>query len=201
MVFRGINLEVAEGEFLALMGSSGSGKSTLLNLIGGMDLPDAGTITVDREIISSFGEEELTKYRRSKIGFIFQFFNLLPNITIYENIELPLLLNNKSGYEGMIDDYLKQVGLAGREGDFPSSLSGGEQQRVAIVRALVADPAVILADEPTGNLDSRTGDSIMELIREISARSKKTVILATHNQAVAEQADRIIRIEDGALVS
>jgi putative ABC transport system ATP-binding protein len=199
MVFRGINLDVVEGEFLALMGSSGSGKSTLLNLIGGMDLPDGGTITVDGEIISSFGEEELTKYRRSKIGFIFQFFNLLPNITIYENIELPLLLNDKSGYAGMINDYLKQVGLAGRERDFPSSLSGGEQQRVAVVRALVADPAVILADEPTGNLDSRTGESIMELIREITARSKKTVILATHNQAVAEQADRIIRIEDGAL--
>ncbi len=200
-VFRGIDLAVKDREFVALMGSSGSGKSTLLNLIGGMDVPDKGRIIVDDKAISSYSEEQLTAYRRKKIGFIFQFFNLLTNITVYENIEIPLLLNRAEGYENTINDYLRQAGLEGRENDHPSSLSGGEQQRVAIVRALVHDPGIILADEPTGNLDSRTGASIMELIRDAAGRTGKTVVLATHNQATADYADRIIRIRDGTLLT
>jgi putative ABC transport system ATP-binding protein len=199
-VFRGINLVVGSGEFVAVMGSSGSGKSTLLNLIGGMDVPDKGMITVDREVISSYSEEQLTTYRRQKVGFVFQFFNLLPNITVYENIEMPLLLNRKEGYEEKISEYMRLVGLEGRENDYPSVLSGGEQQRVAIVRALIHEPSIILADEPTGNLDSRTGASIVELIREAAGRDRKTVVLVTHNEAVAHYAGRIIRIQDGTLL-
>ena len=199
-VFRGINLVVDSGEFVAIMGSSGSGKSTLLNLIGGMDVPDQGRIIVDRDIVSSYTEEELTAYRRRKIGFIFQFFNLLPNLTVSENIEMPLLLNNEERQDGRVAEYMRMVGLEGRESDYPSTLSGGEQQRVAIARALVHEPGIILADEPTGNLDSKTGRSIMQLIQAAAARDRKTVVLVTHNQAVAESAARIIRIQDGALL-
>jgi putative ABC transport system ATP-binding protein len=199
-VFHGINLVVASGEFVAIMGSSGSGKSTLLNLIGGMDVPDQGRVIVDNDIVSSYTEEELTAYRRQKVGFIFQFFNLLPNLTVAENIEMPLLLNNEEHQEGRIAEYIRMVGLSGRENDYPSALSGGEQQRVAIARALIHGPGIILADEPTGNLDSRTGESIVQLIQEAANRNKKTVVLVTHNQAVAEAADRIIRIQDGALM-
>jgi putative ABC transport system ATP-binding protein len=199
-VFRGISLVVGRGEFVAVMGSSGSGKSTLLNLIGGMDVPDKGVITVDREVISSYTEEQLTTYRRQKVGFVFQFFNLLPNITVYENIEMPLLLNGEEGYEEKISAYIRLVGLEGRENDYPSALSGGEQQRVAIVRALIHEPGIILADEPTGNLDSRTGASIVELIRDAAGRDSKTVVLVTHNEAVAKYAGRIIRMQDGTLL-
>jgi len=199
-VFRGINLVVDSGEFVAIMGSSGSGKSTLLNLIGGMDVPDQGRIIVDRDIVSSYTEEELTAYRRRKIGFIFQFFNLLPNLTVSENIEMPLLLNNEEGQDGRVAEYMRMVGLEGRESDYPSTLSGGEQQRVAIARALVHEPGIILADEPTGNLDSKTGRSIVQLIQAAAARDRKTVVLVTHNQAVAESAARIIRMQDGALL-
>ncbi|HET6364392.1 MAG TPA: ABC transporter ATP-binding protein [Nitrospirota bacterium] len=199
-VFRGISLDVGSGEFVAIMGSSGSGKSTLLNLIGGMDVPDKGMITVDREVISSYTEEQLTTYRRQKVGFIFQFFNLLPNITVYENIEIPLLLNGEERYEEKISAYLRQVGLEGRENDYPSALSGGEQQRVAIVRALVHEPGIILADEPTGNLDSRTGATIVELIRDAAGRNRRTVVMVTHNESVAEYAGRIIKIQDGTLL-
>jgi putative ABC transport system ATP-binding protein len=199
-VFRGINLIVSTGEFVAIMGSSGSGKSTLLNLIGGMDVPDQGRISVNGDIVSSYTEEELTAYRRKKIGFIFQFFNLLPNLTVYENIEMPLLLNNEERQQGRIAEYIRMVGLEGRENDYPSALSGGEQQRVAIARALVHEPGIILADEPTGNLDSQTGRSVVQLIHEAAARDNKTVVLVTHNQAVAESASRIIRIQDGVLL-
>lgn len=199
-VFRGINLAVATGEFIAIMGSSGSGKSTLLNLIGGMDVPDQGRIIVNQDIVSSYTEEQLTAYRRKTVGFIFQFFNLLPNITISENIEMPLLLNNEQHQEARVGEYIRMVGLAGRENDYPSALSGGEQQRVAIARALIHEPSIILADEPTGNLDSRTGMSIVELIKDRATRDKKTVVLVTHNEAVAKYATRIIRIQDGALL-
>jgi len=199
-VFRGINLVVNSGEFLAIMGSSGSGKSTLLNLIGGMDIPDRGRIIVDGDIVSSFTEDELTAYRRQKIGFIFQFFNLLPNLTVSENIEMPLLLNDEERQEDKVEEYMRMVGLEGRGNDHPSALSGGEQQRVAIARALIHGPRIILADEPTGNLDSITGKSIVRLIQEAAAHDKKTVVLVTHNQAVAESAARIIRIQDGTLL-
>lgn len=198
-VFRGIDLSVKQGEIVALMGSSGSGKSTVLNLIGGMDRPDRGRVLVDGDDISRYNEEQLTGYRRKKIGFIFQFFNLLPNMTIYENIEIPLLLNGEEQYDARIREYLGLAGLKGREHDRPSSLSGGEQQRVAIVRSLVHEPRIILADEPTGNLDSRNGDSIMKLITKTARLTGKTVLLATHNQSTAEYADRIVRIKDGVL--
>jgi putative ABC transport system ATP-binding protein len=199
-VFRGINLVVESGEFVAIMGSSGSGKSTLLNLIGGMDVPDQGRIIVDQDVVSSYTEEQLTAYRRKKVGFIFQFFNLLPNLTISENIEMPLLLNNEEHQEGRVAEYIRMVGLKGRENDYPSALSGGEQQRVAVARALIHEPGIILADEPTGNLDSKTGSSIVQLIQEAAARDRKTVVLVTHNEAVAKAANRIIRIQDGALL-
>ncbi len=199
-VFRGINLAVEDGEFLAIMGSSGSGKSTLLNLIGGMDVPDAGRVVVDGEDLSSLSDEELTAYRRRKVGFIFQFFNLLPNITVAENIELPLLLNDVTGRSDRIAERIRSTGLGGREHDYPSSLSGGEQQRVAVIRALIHDPPIILADEPTGNLDSRTGTAITDLIKASARERRKTVVLVTHNEAVAAYADRIIRIRDGALL-
>jgi len=200
VVFRGINLAVETGEFIAIMGNSGSGKSTLLNLIGGMDVPDQGRIIVDQDIISSYTEEQLTAYRRKTVGFIFQFFNLLPNITVSENIAMPLLLNNEQRHEARVAEYIRMVGLAGRENDYPSTLSGGEQQRVAIARALIHEPRILLADEPTGNLDSGTGTSIVELIKDRATRDNKTVVLVTHNEAVANYATRIIRIHDGALL-
>ncbi len=201
VVFRGINLAVETGEFIAIMGSSGSGKSTLLNLIGGMDIPDQGRIVVDHKMISSFSEEQLTAYRRKTIGFIFQFFNLLPNITVAENIEMPLLLNNEQRQEARVAEYIQMVGLAGRENDYPSALSGGEQQRVAIARALIHEPKIILADEPTGNLDSKTGTSIANLIKDRATIEKKTVVLVTHNETIANYATRIVRMQDGELLT
>jgi putative ABC transport system ATP-binding protein len=198
-VLQGINLTAEKGQFLAIMGKSGSGKSTLLNLIGGMDLPDRGRITVDGTEISSLTDEALTVYRRKKIGFIFQFFNLLPNITVYENIEMPLLLNEREHTEEKVKTYLKRIGLEGKEHDQPFELSGGEQQRVAIGRALVHDPDIILADEPTGNLDTRTGAAIMEMLQDVARENNKTVILVTHDNSIAECADKVIRIKDGTL--
>jgi putative ABC transport system ATP-binding protein len=198
-VLQGVNLTVQKGEFIAIMGRSGSGKSTLLNLIGGMDIPDLGMITVDGTGISSLTDDELTAYRREKIGFIFQFFNLLPNITVYENIEMPLLLNKMQYSEERVRTYINRMGLEGKEHDQPFELSGGEQQRVAIARALVHDPEIILADEPTGNLDTRTGASIMDLIRKVAQENNKTVILVTHDRSIAESADTILRIKDGQL--
>jgi putative ABC transport system ATP-binding protein len=198
-VLQGIDLSVNKGEFLAVMGRSGSGKSTLLNLIGGMDTPDGGRIIIDGEEISSFPDRELTAYRRKKIGFIFQFFNLLPNISVFENIEIPLLLNGLESDRKKILGYLSRMGLEGREDDQPYQLSGGEQQRVAIIRAFIHDPGIVLADEPTGNLDSKTGRTIMDFLQSLSKEHGKTVLMVTHDQANAGFADRVIRIEDGIL--
>jgi len=197
-VLKGINLEVKRGDFVSITGSSGSGKSTLLNLIGGMDRPEKGRITVDGQDISSYTDEQLTLYRRKKIGFIFQFFNLLPNITVFENISMPLLLNGVEDEEKVLA-YIKRVGLSGRESDYPYKLSGGEQQRVAIARALIHEPAIILADEPTGSLDSETGKKIMDLIQQSVGETKITVILVTHESYIAEYAQRMVRIKDGVL--
>lgn len=198
-VLKGINLEVQRGEFVSIMGSSGSGKSTLLNLIGGMDRPEKGRIVVNGEDISSYADEELTLYRRKKIGFIFQFFNLLPNITALENISMPLLLNGTEDDE-KADVFISRVGLRGKENSYPYQLSGGEQQRVAIARALIHDPEIILADEPTGSLDSETGKIIMDLIRQLTEETKKTVLLVTHESYIADYAKRTARIRDGVLV-
>jgi putative ABC transport system ATP-binding protein len=195
-VLKGVDLSVARGEFVAVTGSSGSGKSTLLNIIGGMDKPDAGKVFVGGNEISSYGDEELTRYRRMKIGFVFQFFNLLPNITVIENVRIPLLLNNIREEE-KAHALLKRVGLVDREKSYPHQLSGGEQQRVAIARALVLDPEVLLADEPTGSLDSRTGQAIMELMLQLREENAKTILLVTHEEYVSRHASRTVKIRDG----
>jgi putative ABC transport system ATP-binding protein len=199
-VLRGMTLDVGKGDFISIMGSSGSGKSTLLNLIGGMDRPDAGRIIVGGQEITSCREEELTLYRRKKIGFIFQFFNLLPNITVFENIRMPLLLNGITDEE-KVRKFIQRVGLAGKEESLPYQLSGGQQQRVAIARALVHDPEIILADEPTGSLDSGTGAAIMDLVKELADETGKTVILVTHEAYLAGYAKKRVRIKDGMLLT
>jgi len=199
-VLKGITLGIGKGEFVSITGSSGSGKSTLLNLIGGMDRPDRGRVIVDAEEISSSTDENLTLYRRKKIGFIFQFFNLLPNVTVLENIRMPLLLNGTDD-ENRARSFIRRVGLQGKETHFPFELSGGQQQRVAIARALVHDPDIILADEPTGSLDSQTGKEIMELIKELSSESWKTVVLVTHEAYLTKFADRTLKIRDGIIRS
>jgi putative ABC transport system ATP-binding protein len=191
-------LELEKGDFISVMGSSGSGKSTLLNLIGGMDRPEKGRIIVGGEDITSYTDEQLTAYRRKKIGFVFQFFNLFPNISVSENIAMPLLLNGIDDEE-KVNRYLRRVGLYGKGNDRPYQLSGGEQQRVAIARALIHDPEIILADEPTGSLDSSTGAAIMELLKELSDETEKTVLLVTHEDYIARCARRIVRIKDGML--
>jgi len=199
-VLKGITLEIGKGEFVSITGSSGSGKSTLLNLIGGMDRPDRGRVIVDGEEISSSTDENLTLYRRRKIGFIFQFFNLLPNVTVLENIRMPLLLNGTDDEE-RARSFIRRVGLQGKEIHFPFELSGGQQQKVAIARALVHDPDIILADEPTGSLDSQTGEEIMALIKELSSESSKTVVLVTHEAYLTKFADRTLKIRDGIIRS
>ena len=198
-LLKGITVEVQRGEFISVMGSSGSGKSTLLNLIGGMDRPDQGKILVDGEDISTYTDEQLTLYRRTRIGFIFQFFNLLPNITVFENISMPLLLK-ASEDEQLVMTSIKRIGLQGKEAYYPYQLSGGEQQRVAIARALIHDPEIILADEPTGSLDSETGRSIMDLIQQFKEETGKTIILVTHESYIADYAQRRVRIKDGIII-
>ncbi len=197
-VLKEINLEIETGDFISIMGSSGSGKSTLLNLIGAMDLPEHGSITVDGENIVSYSDEQLTLYRRKKTGYIFQFFNLFPNITVFENIQVPLLLNG-IGDDRSVTEYMKLVGLEGKGRDYPYQLSGGQQQRVAIARALIHKPDIILADEPTGSLDSMNSRSIMELITRLTEEMKKTVILVTHENTIAQYARRHVTIRDGVL--
>lgn len=198
-VLKGINLEIGKGEFISVMGSSGSGKSTLLNLIGGMDRPERGRIFVDGSEISAYADEQLTFYRRKKVGFIFQFFNLLPNITVLENIAMPLILDGSDNEEKVLE-LIKLVGLKGNENEYPYRLSGGEQQRVAIARALIHNPDIVLADEPTGSLDSDTGKMIMDLITRLAEESRKTIVLVTHESYIAEYARRTVRIKDGKII-
>ena len=197
-VLKGIDLEVRNGEFVSIIGSSGSGKSTLLNLIGGMDKPEKGQVIVNNATISSYSDEQLTLYRRTKIGFIFQFFNLLPNITVFENISMPLLLNRIED-EQKVTALIERIGLEDKGNKYPYQLSGGEQQRVAIARALVHDPDIILADEPTGSLDSETGRRIMDLIQQCTDETNKTVLLVTHETYIAHYARRTVKIKDGLL--
>jgi putative ABC transport system ATP-binding protein len=197
-VLKGIDLDLHKGEFVSIIGSSGSGKSTLLNLIGGMDKPEKGQIIVNNETISSYSDEQLTLYRRTKVGFIFQFFNLLPNITVFENISMPLLLNRIED-EQKVTALIERIGLEDKGNKYPYQLSGGEQQRVAIARALVHDPDIILADEPTGSLDSETGRRIMDLIQQCTDETNKTVLLVTHEAYIAHYARRTVKIKDGLL--
>lgn len=199
LVLSDVDLDIEEGEFFVLLGKSGSGKSTLLNLISGIDYPDAGSIRVGSTDITRLNERQLTLFRREQIGIIFQFFNLIPTLTVLENITLPLELRGKRD-ESRARSLLERVGLEGRADAFPDKLSGGEQQRIAIARALVHEPPVVLADEPTGNLDEETGEKILGLLLELTRDTGKTLVMATHNPEIVPLADRVCRIHDGKLI-
>ena len=197
----GVNLEVRKGQFLALIGPSGSGKSTFLNLVGGLDRPTSGELWVDGVELSASKEKALTEHRRKRVGFVFQGFNLLPRLTALENVAIPLMFSGTSERERLVRarGLLQQVGLEDRIGHRPNQLSGGEQQRVAIARALVGRPAIILADEPTGNIDSTTGGEIMALLRRLNRDQEVTLLLVTHDQEAASFADRVVSLRDGRL--
>jgi len=197
----GVSLEVAAGTFLAIMGASGSGKSTLLHLMAGLTKADSGKVLVNGADLATMGDTELTLFRRHHIGLIFQAFNLIPTLTAAENVALPLMLGGRNGQAGRlkVDELLESLGLAGRRNHRPDALSGGEQQRVAIGRALITDPAVILADEPTGNLDSANSDSVCQLLRELSVTHKKTIVMVTHEPSVAAYAQQTIVMKDGRI--
>ncbi len=197
----GVCLEVEKGEFVAVVGTSGSGKSTLLHMLGGLDRPTSGSVVVDGQDIFSLKEEALTIFRRRKIGFVFQSYNLVPVLNVYENIALPIELDGGKINRGFITEILQTLGLEERLTALPSQLSGGQQQRVAIARALAAAPAIILADEPTGNLDSKTSQDVMGLLKITSHKFSQTIVMITHNEEIAQMADRIIRIEDGRIVN
>ena len=197
----GVDLTVEEGEFVAVVGTSGSGKSTLLHMLGGLDRPTGGTVTVDGKDIFSLKDEALTIFRRRKIGFVFQNYNLVPVLNVYENIVLPIQLDGGKPDSAYVDSIVETLGLQSKLQNLPNNLSGGQQQRVAIARALAAKPAIILADEPTGNLDSRTSQDVMSLLKVTSEKFSQTIVMITHNEEIAQMADRIIRIEDGRIVS
>lgn len=196
----GVNLKVENGEFVAIVGTSGSGKSTLLHMLGGLDRPTSGSIVVDGKEIFTLKDEELTIFRRRKIGFVFQNYNLVPVLNVYENIVLPIELDGNVPDKNFVDDIIKTLGLQSKLQNLPNNLSGGQQQRVAIARALAAKPAIILADEPTGNLDSKTSGDVLSLLKVTSEKFKQTIVMITHNEEIAQLADRIIRIEDGQIV-
>ncbi len=197
----GVNLSVENGEFVAIVGTSGSGKSTLLHMLGGLDRATSGKVYVDGKDIFSLKDEELTIFRRRKIGFVFQAFNLVPVLSVYENIVLPLQLDGRTIDETYLNQIVEALGLQEKLQALPNQLSGGQQQRVAIARALAAKPAIILADEPTGNLDSRTSQDVMGLMKTTSSKFSQTIVMITHNEEIAQLADRIIRIEDGRIVT
>lgn len=196
----GVNLSVDSGEFVAIVGTSGSGKSTLLHMLGGLDRPTSGSVIVDGKDIFSLKDEALTIFRRRKIGFVFQSYNLVPVLNVRENIVLPIQLDGRQVNEDFLDKIVNTLGLEKKLGSLPSQLSGGQQQRVAIARALAAAPAIILADEPTGNLDSRTSQDVLSLLKVTSQKFAQTIVMITHNEEIAQTADRIIRIEDGQIV-
>lgn len=202
-VLRGVDFEVRTGEFLALLGRSGSGKSTLLNLIGGIDRPDAGEIRIADTPVTALTERERTLFRRRHVGFVYQFYNLIPTLTVEENLLLPLELNGRTGAaaDEAVARLLAEVGLADRARAFPDRLSGGEQQRVAVARALVHDPALVLADEPTGTLDAETGRAVLALFERLLRARGKTLVIVTHSKAVTRLADRVLTLEDGRLAA
>jgi putative ABC transport system ATP-binding protein len=197
----GVDLTVEKGEFAAVVGTSGSGKSTLLHMLGGLDRPTSGTVTVDGRELSSLKDEALTIFRRRKIGFVFQNYNLVPVLNVYENIVLPIQLDGGQPDKAYMNQIIDTLGLESKLQNLPNNLSGGQQQRVAIARALAAKPAIILADEPTGNLDSRTSQDVMSLLKVTSQQFAQTIVMITHNEEIAQMADRIIRIEDGRIVT
>ena len=195
-----MDLAVEKGEFAAVVGTSGSGKSTLLHMLGGLDRPTGGSVIVDGRDLSTLKDEELTIFRRRKIGFVFQNYNLVPVLNVYENIVLPIQLDGGQPDKGYTNQIIETLGLGSKLQNLPNNLSGGQQQRVAIARALAAKPAIILADEPTGNLDSRTSQDVMSLLKVTSQRFAQTIVMITHNEEIAQMAGRIIRIEDGRIV-
>lgn len=194
-----VDVSVEEGQFAAIIGTSGSGKSTLLNMLGGLDIPTSGTVQVEGRCIERLTEEQLTVFRRKRIGFIFQNYNLIPYLTAYENIVLPVRLDGKTEDREFLDEIVHFLELDGKLQNYPGHLSGGQQQRVSIARALVSKPAIILADEPTGNLDSRTSDKVIDLLKMTSEKFHQTIVMITHNPEIAQKADRRIRIEDGKI--
>ena len=198
---KGINLSVQKGEFIAIVGTSGSGKSTLLHMLGGLDRPTSGSVSIDGKDIFTLKDEELTIFRRRKIGFVFQSFNLVPVLSVYENIVLPIELDGNVADKEFVDQIIDTLGLTEKRNAYPNQLSGGQQQRVAIARALSSAPQVVLADEPTGNLDSKTSQDVLGLLKVIGEKYSQTIIMITHNDEIAQMADRIIRIEDGLIVS
>ncbi|MPM05399.1 Lipoprotein-releasing system ATP-binding protein LolD [bioreactor metagenome] len=196
----GVDLTVRKSEFVAVVGTSGSGKSTLLHMLGGLDRPSDGTVTVDGNEIFSLKDEDLTIFRRRKIGFVFQNYNLVPVLNVYENIVLPVELDGTKPDGQYIQQIIETLGLTGKLNNLPNNLSGGQQQRVAIARALAAKPAILLADEPTGNLDSKTSRDVLELLKVTSKSFGQTIVMITHNEEIARMADRTVHIEDGIIV-
>ncbi len=197
----GVNLKVEQGEFVSIVGTSGSGKSTLLHMLGGLDYPTQGSVVVDGKDISRLKEDALAIFRRRKIGFVFQSYNLVPVLNVYENIVFPVQLDGNEVDISYVDKIIKTLGIEGKVNALPSQLSGGQQQRVAIARALAAKPAIILADEPTGNLDSRSSQDVLGLLKVTAKKFEQTIVMITHNEEIAQMADRIVRIEDGRIVT
>ena len=197
----GVNLSVEQGEFVAIVGTSGSGKSTLLHMLGGLDRPTGGTVTVEGKDIFSLKDEALTIFRRRKIGFVFQSYNLVPVLSVWENVVLPIQLDGKKPDESYIKQVVSSLGLEKKLKNLPNQLSGGQQQRVAIARALATKPAILLADEPTGNLDSKTSQDVLGLMKVMGQKFGQTMVMITHNEEIAQMADRIVRIEDGHIVT
>lgn len=197
----GVDLSIEQGEFVAIVGTSGSGKSTLLHMLGGLDRPTSGSVTVDGKNIFSLKDEALTIFRRRKIGFVFQSFNLVPVLTVRENIVLPIQLDGGKVDERYVGEVVTALGLEKKLNSLPGQLSGGQQQRVAIARALATKPAILLADEPTGNLDSRTSQDVLSLMKVTGRKFSQTMVMITHNEEIAQLSDRIVRIEDGRIVT
>ena len=196
----GVTLAIEQGEFAAIVGTSGSGKSTLLNMMGGLDIPTSGSIKVNGKELAELNDEQLTIFRRRNIGFIFQNYNLVPVLNVYENIVLPVELDGDTVDKKFMDEVVRLLALGDKLNSMPGNLSGGQQQRVAIARALITKPAIVLADEPTGNLDSRTSSDVLELLKVTSSQFRQTLVMIIHNNEIAQLADRIVRIEDGKIV-
>ena len=197
----GVNLEIEAGKFVAIIGTSGSGKSTLLNMLGGLDTPTSGTVTIGNTELSGLKEEQLTVFRRRRIGFIFQNYNLIPTLNVWENIVFPIAMDGQKPDKKFIEEIVGLLGLEQKIYSLPNNLSGGQQQRVAFARALASKPDIVLADEPTGNLDSRTSDNVIHLLQMTSQKFQQTIIIITHNPEIAQLTDQTIRIEDGRIVS